>query len=166
VSMLRPFTSQIQAYSPSVPASLFSEFGVKQLSSLEELFAESDVVVELAAATPENHHVVNESHLRLMHDGGVFVNVGRGSVVDEQALIRVAREGRLQIALDVYEREPLPADSPLRALPNVTLLPHLGGPTIDRRRDAGAMAVKNLGAFLRGEPLDAVVTLEVYDRSS
>jgi phosphoglycerate dehydrogenase-like enzyme len=166
VPMLRPFTSQIQAYSPSMPDAAFSRFGVKRLASLEQLFAESDVVVELAAATPENYHVVTENHLRMIPEGGMFVNVGRGCVVDLDGLLRVAREGRLQIALDVYEQEPLPADSPLRGLPNVTLLPHLGGPTRDRRRDAGALAVKNLHAFLSGEPLDAVVTLDVYDRSS
>ena len=166
VPMLRPFTSQIHAYSPSVPDAVFSNLGVKRISSLEELFAESDVVVELAAATPENYHVVKERHLRMIPEGGVFVNVGRGCVVDQEGLLRVAREGRLQIALDVFEQEPLPADSPLRGLPNVTLLPHLGGPTRDRRRDAGALALRNLRAFLQGEPLEAVVTLEVYDRSS
>jgi phosphoglycerate dehydrogenase-like enzyme len=166
VPMLRPFTSQIQAYSPRVPDDVFSSLGVKRLASLEELFAQSDVVVELAAGTPENYHLVTENHLRLIPDGGVFVNVGRGRVVDEAGLLRVAREGRLQIALDVFEREPLPADSPLRGLPNVTLLPHLAGPTTDRQRDAGALALKNLRAYLRGEPLQAVVTLEVYDRST
>jgi len=147
VPMLRPFTSQIQAYSPNMPETMFSSLGVKRLASLEELFVESEVVVELAAATPENYHVVTESHLRMIPDGGVFVNVGRGCVVDKEGLLRVAREGRLQIALDVFEQEPLPADSPLRGLPNITLLPHLGGPTRDRRRDAGAFALKNLRAF-------------------
>jgi phosphoglycerate dehydrogenase-like enzyme len=166
VPMLWPFTSQVQAHSPNVPDAIFSRLGVKRLATLEELFAESDVVVELAAATPENYHVVTESHLRRIPEGGVFVNIGRGCVVDNDGLLRVAREGRLQIALDVFEQEPLPIDSPLRGLPNVTLLPHLGGPTPDRRRDAGALAVKNLRAFLHGEPLDAVVTLEVYDRTS
>lgn len=166
VPMLRSFTSRIQAYSPSMPDAIFSSLGVKRMTSLKELFAESDVVVELAAATPENYHVVTENHLRMIPEGGVFVNVGRGCVVDTDGLARVAREGALQIALDVFEQEPLPADSPLRGLPNVTLLPHLGGPTRDRRRDAGALALKNLRSFLRGEQLDAVVTLEVYDRSS
>jgi phosphoglycerate dehydrogenase-like enzyme len=166
VPMLRPFTSRIQAYSPNMPEAFFSGLGVKRLTSIEELFTESDVVVELAAATTENYHVVTERHLRMIPEGGVFVNVGRGCVVDGEGLLRVAQEGRLQIALDVFEQEPLPAGSPLRGLPNVTLLPHLGGPTRDRRRDAGAHALKNIRAFLRGEPLDAVVSLEVYDRSS
>jgi phosphoglycerate dehydrogenase-like enzyme len=166
VPMLRPFTNKISTYSPRVPVEVFKQYGVRSVGSLEELFATSEIVVELAAGTPETHHIVREEHLRLIPGGGVFVNVGRGCVVDEAGLVRVAREGNLQIALDVFETEPLPADSPLRGLPNVTLLPHLGGPTRDRRRDAGELALKNLGAYLRGEPQEAVVTLEVYDRSS
>jgi phosphoglycerate dehydrogenase-like enzyme len=166
VPMLRPFTSRIQACSLHVADSVFASLGVERASSLESLFAESDVVVELAAATPETHHLVSEKLLRLIPDGGVFVNISRGSIVDEQALIRVAKEGRLQVALDVFEQEPLAPDSPLRGLPNVTLLPHLGGPTRDRRRDSGALAIKNLRAFLNGEPLEAVMSLDVYDRST
>ena len=166
VPMLRPFTDKIQTYSPRVPEEMLAALGVSRVDSLEALFSSSEIVVELAAATPENHHVVQESHLRMIPEGGVFVNVGRGCVVDEAALARVAREGKLQIALDVFEQEPLPVHSPLRGLPNVTLLPHLGGPTRDRRRDSGALALKNLRAFLRGEPQEAVVTLDVYDRST
>jgi phosphoglycerate dehydrogenase-like enzyme len=166
IAMLRPFTRDIQAYSPHVPEALFEEFGVTRLHSLEQLFSTSDVVLELAAGIPENHHLVTEALLRSIPEGGVFVNIGRGMVVDEPALVRVAREGRLQIALDVFETEPLPVDSPFRGLPNVTLLPHLGGPTKDRRRDSGALAIRNLGAYLKGKPLNALVNLEVYDRSS
>ena len=166
VLMLRPFTPHIQVYSPHVPQNLFDELGVARLDSLESLFSNSDVVIELAAAIPENQHLVTEEHLRSIPEGGVFVNVGRGCVVNEQALIRVAREGRLQIALDVFEQEPLSADSPLRGLQNVTLLPHLGGPTRDRRRDCGALALQNLRMFLRGEPLESAISLDVYDRST
>jgi phosphoglycerate dehydrogenase-like enzyme len=166
VPMLRPFSNHIQAYSPRIPDQTFTRLNVTRACSLEGLFAASDVVVELAAATPGNRHIVTESLLRLIPEGGVFVNVGRGCVVDEVALARVAREGRLQVALDVYEQEPLPADSPFRRLPNVTLLPHLGGPTRDRRRDSGALALNNLRAFQCGKPLQAVVSLEIYDRST
>jgi len=166
VPMLRPFTDQIQTYSPRVPDEILLQYGVKRSDSLEQLFSTSDVVVELAAATVENFHIVSEAHLRLIPAGGVFVNVGRGCVVDEVALARVAREGNLQIALDVYEQEPLPVNAPFRGLSNVTLLPHLGGPTRDRRRDSGALALRNLRAFLCGEPQEAVVSLDIYDRST
>ena len=166
VPMLRPFTDQLQTFSPRVPDAVLARHGVERVGSLEELLSTSDIVVELAAATPENYHMVKEAHLRMIPEGGVFVNVGRGCVVDEAALARVAREGKLQIALDVFEQEPLPPDSPFRGLPNVTLLPHLGGPTRDRRRDCGALALKNLRAFLRREPQEAVVSLDIYDRST
>jgi phosphoglycerate dehydrogenase-like enzyme len=166
VPMLRPFTNSISSYSPHVPDTLFRLHDVRRVESLEELFSNSDVVVELAAATPQNRGLVTEKLLRSIPEGGVFVNVGRGSVVDEEALARVAGEGRLLVALDVYDREPLPVDSPFRGMPNVTLLPHLGGPTRDRRRDSGALALRNLRAYLKGEPLEAVVTLDIYDRST
>ena len=149
-----------------MPDSLFEDANVTRVHSLEELFSTSDVLIELAAAIPENHHVITEELLRKIPDGGVFVNLGRGVLVDEAALMRVARDGKLQIALDVYETEPLPANSPLRGLPNVALFPHLAGLTRDRRCDSGALALKNIEAYLKGRPLDAVVDLEVYDRST
>jgi len=108
VPILRPFADRIQAYSPHVPDSVFTSLGVKRVTSLEALFATSDVLVELAPATPANLHIVNEALLRRLPEGAVFVNAGRGCVVDEEALLREARTGRLQIALDVYEKEPLP----------------------------------------------------------
>jgi phosphoglycerate dehydrogenase-like enzyme len=149
-----------------MPDHLFADAGVERIHSLEELFSTSDVVIELAALIPENQHIITEELLRRIPEGGVFVNIGRGALVDEAGLVKVAREGKIQIALDVFEKEPLPADSPLRGLPNVCLLPHLGGPTHDRRRDSGALALKNLEAYLRGTPMEAVVSLEVYDRST
>jgi len=78
----------------------------------------------------------------------------------------VAKDGKIQIALDVSEVEPLPNDSPLRGLANVTLLPHLGGPTHYPHRDSGQLALKNLRAFLQGEPFEAVISLDIYDRST
>jgi phosphoglycerate dehydrogenase-like enzyme len=83
-------------------------------------------------------------------------------------LVRVARERAddLQVALDVYETEPLPKDSPLRGLPNVALLPHIAGPTKDRRRDSTALALDNLEKFVRGEEIPGLITPEVYDRST
>jgi len=72
----------------------------------------------------------------------------------------------LHIALDVYEFEPLPVDSPLRSLDNITLLPHLGGPTPDRRRDCGELALQNLENYLGDNPLINLVDLNTYDRAT
>lgn len=168
VPLLRPFGGRISAYSPNVPDKIFAEHGVERAASLEELFAGNDVIVELAAYSPKNHHIVTEKLLRSIRPGGVFVNIGRGAVVDEAALARVARERTddLEIALDVYETEPLPKDSPLRGLRNVALLPHIAGPTKDRRRDSTALALDNLDKFIRGEKIADTITPELYDRST
>ena len=164
--LLRPFGTRIQVFAPDVDAEAERQYGVRRAGSLEALFADNDVLVELAPLIPETEGIVTEALLRRIRPGGVFVNVGRGAVVDEAALLRVAREGRIQVGLDVFATEPLPADSPFRGLRNVSLTPHLAGPTTDRRCDAGAFALANLRAYAAGEPLQAIVTPEVYDRSS
>jgi phosphoglycerate dehydrogenase-like enzyme len=163
VALLRPFGCTVSAFAPDLDATTQAKFDVLAAPSLEVLFSESDVIVEVAPLIPATRGIVNEALLRRIRPGGVFVNVGRGAVVDEAALARVAREGRIQVGLDVFEPEPLPVDSPLRGLANVSLTPHIAGPTPDRRRDAGAFALRNVRAFAAGGPLEAVITPEVYD---
>lgn len=164
--LLQPFEVEISTYSPSVPDDLLESHGVHRVTDLETLFSQNDVIVELAALTEKNKGIVTEKLLRSIPAGGVFVNIGRGAVVDEEALARVARDGHIQVALDVYTKEPLPQDSPLRKLDNVLLLPHLGGPTVDRRRDAGRLGIDNIRRYLRDEPLESRITPAVYKRTT
>lgn len=166
VKLMQPFGATLSTYSPSVPDSLLQEYGVHRAECLEDLFAQNDIIVELAALTPKNRHIVTEELLRAIPEGGSFVNVGRGAVVDEEALVRVAKEGKLQVALDVYEKEPLPVDHPFRGLRNVFLLPHLGGPSTDRRQDSGRLALENIAAWQQGDDLDALITTDVYARAT
>lgn len=166
VGLLRPWQAQVSVFAPDVTPELARTYQVQPASSLEALFAENEILVELAPLIPATQGIVTERILRLIPAGGVFVNVGRGAVVDEAALLRVAQEGRITVGLDVYTEEPLPADSGFRALPRVHLTPHTAGPTIDRYPDAGALALKNLRAYTEDRALDAVVTLEGYDQSS
>jgi phosphoglycerate dehydrogenase-like enzyme len=161
--LMRPFAVEVSVFAPDVTPATEQEFGVRRAPSLEALFSENDVVIEVAPLIPETYHVVQERHLRLLRPGSVFVNVGRADIVDEEALIRVAREGRVQFGLDVFAIEPLPADHPLRGLMNVSLTPHLAGPTTDRRCDAGAWALRNLRAYAARQPLEARITLDSYD---
>jgi phosphoglycerate dehydrogenase-like enzyme len=164
--LMQPFKVRLQTYSPSVPDTILTQFGVERVHKLEQLFSDNEVLIELAPLTPKNKAIVNEEMLRRLRTGSVFVNIGRGAVVDEDALVRVAREGNIQFALDVFEVEPLPADSALRGLRNVTLLPHLSGPTTDRRCDAGQYALDNLQRYLHAQTLQALVTVETYVRST
>ncbi|MDQ8023774.1 MAG: hydroxyacid dehydrogenase [Moraxellaceae bacterium] len=166
VKLMQPFGVQVQTYSPSVPDAELATCGVTRADTLAELFAQNDVIVELAPLTERTRGLVDEALLRLIRPGGVFVNIGRGAVVDEDALLRVAGDGQVQFALDVFTVEPLPADSPLRNLPNVTLLPHMAGPTVDRRRDAGAFALANIRRYLAGEALHAQITPDIYARQT
>ena len=166
VRLLEPFNVPLAAYSPSVPDETFEKLNIRRCDSLEDLFSTSDVLVELAPGKPANHHLVGDDLLQLLPEQAVFVNLGRGMVVDEDALVRASRERGLHIALDVYETEPLPSDSPLRSLDNITLLPHLGGPTPDRRCDCGELALQNLKNYLGDEPLINLIDLSTYDRAT
>jgi phosphoglycerate dehydrogenase-like enzyme len=165
VGMLKPFDCSIRAYSAGVPADYMRSFGVEPAGSLESLFDEAEIVADVEALTDASRGSVTEALLRRLPAGAAFVNVGRGKVVAPGALEAVAPEGNLQIGLDVYDVEPLPADSPLRGLRNVTLLPHTGGPTPDLQPACGRRVVDNCLRFARGEPVDAI-SLEVYDRST
>jgi len=166
IKLLSPFGCSLSAFAPDVDEAAAARFGLRRAASLEDLFANNDIIVELAPLIPATTGSVTEKHLRLIPPGGVFVNVGRGAVVDEAGLLRVAQEGRLNMGLDVFSVEPLPVDSGLRGLANVTLTPHLAGPTTDRRRDAGEFALENLQAYAEGRPLLAAITARVYDAST
>lgn len=166
IKLVRPFDPEISVFAPDLDPASAQVFGVRHETSLERLFSGNDIIVEVAPLIPETVGIVTEKLLRSIRPGAVFVNVGRGAVVDEAALLRVAREGRIQIGLDVFAEEPLPRNSGFRGLRNVTLTPHIAGPTTDRRRDAGAFGLANLRAYAAGNSLSAVVTPAVFDRSS
>ncbi len=163
VGLLRPFGCNVSIFAPDIDATAEASYRVRRATTLESLFSGNDIIVELAPLIPETTGIVGEKLLRLIRPGGVFVNVGRGSVVDETALLVVAREGQIMIGLDVFTVEPLPADSPFRGLRNVTLTPHIAGPTHDRLCDAGEFLLRNLRAYRDGLPLQALITSGNYD---
>lgn len=166
VSMLQPYGVDIAAWSPGVPVAMLEEFGVRPCTGLDELFSQSEVLFECEGLNEQSRGSVTEEILRLLPEDAVFVNVGRGAVVDEQALAVLAGEGRLRVGLDVFQREPLPRDSPLRGNPRVLLSPHVAGPIWETYSLCGAQAMENLARYLRGEPPENRVTLEIYDRAT
>jgi phosphoglycerate dehydrogenase-like enzyme len=135
--------------------------GIERLAgieSLQDLLPEADFVVLLTPLTPETRHLIGERELRLMKRDAYLVNVSRGGVVDEAALVRALREGWIAGAgLDVFEHEPLPADSPLWDLRNVVITGHYGGasPAYDDR--AFEVFLDNLHRYRAGQPLRNVV---------
>jgi phosphoglycerate dehydrogenase-like enzyme len=126
--------------------------------SLPELLAESDFIVLAAPLTPETENMINEETLRLVKPGAWLINVARGRLVDERALLRALRDGPLGGAvLDTFRDEPLPPMSSFYDLPNVIVTPHTAwssGRVLDRSIE---LFCDNLGRFARGEPLLNVV---------
>jgi len=166
VRLIEPWQCPVTAFAPDLTAELAATHRVARVETLEALFAENEIIVELAPLIPATTGIVTERILRLIRPGGIFVNVGRGAVVDEAALLQIAREGRIHLGLDVFTEEPLPASSGFRALPRVSLTPHIAGPTIDSHPAAGAFALNNLRAHANRHALQALITPEIYDQSS
>ncbi len=118
---------------------------------LDTLLAESDFVCITLPLTEQTFHMIGRDQLAKMKKSGILINAGRGPVVDEQALIEALQNGVIHAAgLDVFEKEPLPANSPLLSMPNVVALPHIGSATHETRYGMAACAVDNLIAALTG----------------
>lgn len=121
-----------------------AEMGVGYVG-LESLLGASDYVVLCAPLTPATRHIINAQTLAQMRDGARLINVSRGPLVDESALVNALRSGKVAAAgLDVFEEEPLPASSPLREFPDCVFGSHNGSNTLEGVLRASALAVDNL----------------------
>lgn len=131
--MLQVFDCKVKVYSShGLTAEEIEKYCVEP-ASLEEVFSSCDVVSIHSGMTPKTYHMVDKRLLSLMKNDALIVNTARGAVIDEAALEGEVVSGRLRAVLDVFEAEPLPADSRLRGLANVVIVPHCGGPTVDVR---------------------------------
>ncbi len=136
-----------------------------QFAPLEKLLQESDFVVLCVPLTPETRHLLSARELSLMKKEAILVNVARGPVVDEEALVRALRERRiLGAGLDVFEREP-EVHPGLLALRNVVLTPHIGSATWATRRKMASLAVENVLAALQGKRPPTLVNPKAWESS-
>ncbi|MCX7301792.1 MAG: D-glycerate dehydrogenase [Rhodobacterales bacterium] len=128
-----------------------------QIETLEELMGTVDIVVVTVPGGGANRHLINAKALAAMKPSGIFVNISRGDVVDEPALIAALQAGTIKGAgLDVYEAEPF-VPRTLRVMENVVLLPHLGTAALEVREAMGQMALNNIMAWAEGKPLPQAV---------
>jgi glyoxylate reductase len=126
-------------------------------ATFDEILRESDFLSVHVPLTPDTRHLFGEVEFRKMKPTAFFINMARGAVVDEAALVRALREGWIAGAgLDVYEHEPEISQG-LLPMPNTLLLPHLGSATVETRRRMSVMAAENLLAVLGGRPCPNIV---------
>ncbi len=160
-----PFGFQMLAYDPYIEELVMSEYGVQPVG-YEELLQRSDIVSMHAPGTKDAHHMMKEPHFRKMKETALFVNTGRGSTVDEAALIKALQEGWIAGAgLDVLETEPVGNNNPLLGMDNVILTAHVASASsrfdVARKRRVGA----ELALVLGGKWPRACVNPAVLEKS-
>ena len=152
VEMLRVLDATVLVHDPYVADETIRELGAVP-TSLDELVAAGDVVSLHAPSNAETRHQMDRRRLALMKDGATLINTARGALVDTAALADELRAGRLSAVLDVTDPDPLPADSELFDLPNLTLTPHVAGSIGGELRRLGDFVLDELQRLLVGGEL-------------
>jgi len=156
IQMLRAFGARVLVFDPLLSEERARELGVER-RDLDAVLG-ADIVSLHAPVLDETRGMIGAPQLARMRDGALFINTARAALVDEQALLAELRTGRIRAVLDVFSEEPLPDDSPFRALPNAVVSPHSAGHTADTYLRQGASTIDDVCRFLRGEPLQHAVT--------
>lgn len=150
---------------PYLTPEVQAEYGFTT-ASLEEIFSTCKIVSLHCGMTRSYYHLVGERLLGMMPEGAILINTARGPVIDEQALIAELKRNRIRAVLDVYEEEPLPANSELRRLPNALCVPHMGGPTFDRRKLITMALIDDVLRFAAGDPMKLEISREYASHMS
>lgn len=164
IELMKPFKPKVLLYDPFVDAEEARKLGATKVE-LDELLKQSDIVSIHAPANQHTHHMLDAKGLAMMKDDALLINTARGTLIDEQALIAELEKGRFFAFLDVTDPEPPAADSPLRKLDNVVVVPHIAG-CIDDCTMLGELAVEELRRFFAGEPAVYQITPELFERIS
>ena len=152
------FGMQVCAWSQNLTAERAAACGATLMPSLPALLAASDVVSLHLVLSARTRHLLDAAALAQMKPGALLVNTARAGLVDQQAMIAALRTGQLAgAALDVFDVEPLPADHPLRQLPNVLATPHLGYVADSNYRRYFTQGVEDIAAWLRHQPLRSLL---------
>lgn len=150
------FDMKVIAWSPNLTAERAAAVGVERVDK-ETLLRQSDVLSVHMVLSPRSRGLVGRHDIALMKRTAILVNTSRGPIVEAYAVIEALEAGRLgYAAFDVYDREPLPADHPLRRTPNVLLTPHIGYVTEENYRSSYPQIVENIVAFLDGHPVRVI----------
>src|SRR6188472_751423 len=153
---------RVVAYDPFVSSDRFRELGVEPVSSLDEVYAEADVVTLHLPLNAETEGLLDAAAFERMKNGVRIVNAARGGLIDEDALIAAIRSGKVAgAALDVFRTEPY--TGPLLELPQVVVTPHLAGSTAEAQDRAGVVIAEQVAAALDGQTVRTAVNIPVVD---
>lgn len=155
----RALDMRVIAWSQNLTSQAASAAGAVRVEK-DALFKTADVVSVHLVLSPRTRGIVGATDLALLKPGAIVVNTARAPLIDEMALIEAVQAGRIVAALDVFYREPLPASDPLVHSPNVVLTPHLGYSVIEVYREYYQQSVENALAFLNGEPIRVLESVE------
>lgn len=161
---MKPFGVKIITYDPYVNAEITGKYGVKLVKSLEELLANSDFISIHVPLTNETYHMLSYREFGIMRDGVIIVNTARGPIIDERALIKALKEGKVAYAgLDVAEIEPIPKDSPLLKFDNVIITPHAAWYSEESQKELQTKVARGVAEALSGKIPTYLVNPEVLD---
>lgn len=163
IDLLRPFRCRIRCYDPYLSQLDAGRLGIERVE-LHELLSTCDIVSMHHPQTPETDRMIGAAEFAAIRDGAVFINTARPRALDPEALLAAALENRFQIALDVTEPEPLPADHPLRACPNVWITPHTAGKGRYGSYLVGDIVIEGFEQFLLDRPVTSRYPIERIER--
>jgi phosphoglycerate dehydrogenase-like enzyme len=156
VPVAKALGMDVIAWSPNLTQERCAELGVSWVTK-DELLSAADILGVFLVLSERSRNTLRADDLAKMKAGAILVNISRGPIVDEDALIEALRSGHLAGAgLDVFDREPLPADHPFRSLDNVVLTPHIGYVTEDLFRTSWQQMAEDVAAYLAGSPIRVV----------
>ncbi len=146
---------RVMAWSPNLTAAKAQEAGAV-LVGKSDLMSDADVISVHMVLSPRTRGLIGAEDIARMKQGAILINTSRGPLIDEAALLAAVQAGKIIAALDVYDKEPLPADHPLRASDHTVLTPHLGYGVEETWRQFYPQSVENAEAFLDGKPIRVV----------
>ncbi|MBQ7333321.1 MAG: hydroxyacid dehydrogenase [Clostridia bacterium] len=163
--LLQPFRCKFKVFSNyTIDPEYLASVNAKQVS-LEELLSTCHIISLHSALNEKTKGSLGREQFEMMQEDAVFINTARGAIIKEDEMIEVLKaRPKMRAVLDVFVSEPIALDSPLRSLPNVYCIPHMGGPTIDRRKHIGMAMAEELVRYVNGEPLKHEITKDVASR--
>ena len=162
IRYIEPFDVELWISDPYLTAEEAEQLGAKKVS-LEEIFAECDVISLHVPLTDGTRGMITREHLKLIKEGAVFINTARGAILDHEALLDELKTGRFSAALDVTDPEPLPEGHEFYSLENVIFTPHISGGTPEMVRRQGEWAIRNLEVFFSGGTPNRIVTPDMLE---